>query len=328
MSESTVVLSVIAVIHNDALLLEAFTEGLLAELRRGYRYFEVLLIDDGSTDDTAARIPALLAKTERLRYIRLARHYGNEVAFSAGLESVVGDFVITLIPGIDPPELISQFVEQCRTGSGVVVGISNIPKRASGLQKWGANLFHSYCRKTLGIDFPSDTTDYRCLSRNVVNGLTRFHDRHRYLRIFAATAGYQQVTLSYSPLPGGETKRKTTLGEDLTAAIEIIVSNSKHPLRLVSRLGLFLSFLNLLYLLYIVAVYLFKRDIAEGWTTSSLQQTTMFFFLFLILAVVCEYVGRILEETQNRPLYFVADEKHSPMSLESTMTRNIVNESV
>lgn len=88
-----------------------------------------------------------------------------------------------------------------------------------------------------------------------------------------------------------------------------------------------MSAINLLYALYVVAIYLFKRNVAEGWTTMSLQMTGMFFFLFLILAVLCEYVGRILEETQARPLYVVASEKNSSVLLENSIEKNILNES-
>ena len=108
--------------------------------------------------------------------------------------------------------------------------------------------------------------------------------------------------------------------------MEIAIANSRHPLRVVSRLGLALSVINLLYAFYVLLIFLFKRDVAAGWTTMSMQMTGMFFFLFLILAVLCEYVGRILEETQDRPLYFVSAERTSTVLLENSIEKNILNE--
>jgi len=325
--EKNIVVSVLCPLHNDADILAGFLNELSEVLRRSFQFYEIILVDDGSTDETAAVVATLLKQHERVRYVALSRSNGREVAISAGLETAIGDFVVIMIPRTDPPALVPDFVRACREGDGLVTGLSETPKRAGFLSHLGSRLFHGYCRRYLGFDFQENTTDFRCLSRNVVNAVTRFHDRHRYLRIFTARIGFRHQTISYRPLERGGEIAPESLFAEINHAIEIVVANSKHPLRLVSRLGLVLSILNGLYIGYIVAIFLFKRQVAEGWTTSSMQSATMFFFLFLILAVLCEYAGRILEESQNRPLYFVAEEKNSPVTLEATMTKNIVNES-
>jgi glycosyltransferase involved in cell wall biosynthesis len=325
--EKNIVVSILCPLHNDAEILSAFLSELSEVMRRSFEFYEIILIDDGSQDDTAAVLAGLFQNTERLRCLTLSRQNGREVAISAGLESAIGDFVVIMLPRTDPPSLVPDFVRACREGDGLVTGISKTPKRAGFLSLLGSRLFHGYCRRYLGFDFQENTTDFRCLSRNVVNAVTRFHDRHRYLRIFTARIGFRHQTISYRLLERGGKIPPESLLTEINHAIEIVVANSKHPLRFVSRLGLFLSALNALYIGYIVAIFLFKRQVAEGWTTSSLESATMFFFLFLILAVLCEYAGRILEESQDRPLYFISEEKNSPVTLEATMTKNIVNES-
>jgi hypothetical protein len=120
--------------------------------------------------------------------------------------------------------------------------------------------------------------------------------------------------------------RQRGLLESINLAIDIIVANSKHPLRVVTMLGLLASILNLLYIGYIILVNIFKRNVMEGWTTSSLQNAGMFFFILLILTVISEYIGRILEETKDRPLYYVIDEKTSSVMLSSPEIRNVVSE--
>ncbi len=326
--EPNVVVSVIVPLRDDADVVPAFLEELYPVLREQFALFEVLLVDDGSRDGTDARVRSWLESRERLRYLRLSRSFGREVAISAGLEAAIGDFVVVMLPRTDPPALVPEFVRRCREGDGLVVGVSETPKRASWLARTGARLFHLYCRRHLGFDFEQNTTEFRALSRSVVNSVTRIRDRHRYLRVFTASAGYRQEIVRYRPLERGGPRPPEGLAADLTHAIEIVVANSKHPLRVVSRLGLLLSGLNGLYIGYVFAVVLFKGRVAEGWTTTSLLVSSMFFFLFLILAVLCEYIGRILEESQDRPLYFVTDEKSSPVSLEETITKNIVNESL
>jgi len=325
--EKNIVISVICPLHNDAAILDGFLDELSAVLREHFQFYEIILIDDGSRDETADVIPSVLKKFERVRYLGLSRTNGREVAISAGLETAIGDFVVIMIPRTDPPKLVPEFVSTCRGSDGLVTGLSALPKRTGNLSHLGSRFFHYYCRRFLGFDFEQNTTDFRCFSRQVVNAITRFHDRHRYLRIFAARTGFRPVTIAYTPIERGGTPPEESLLTDANHAIEIIVANSKHPLRLVSRLGLALSALNALYIGYIVVIYFFKNKVAEGWTTSSLQSATMFFFMFLILAVLCEYVGRILEEIQNRPLYFISQEKASPLTLEDSMTKNIVNES-
>lgn len=325
--EKNIVISVICPLHNDAGILPGFLAELTEALRAGFEFYEVILVDDGSTDETAPVVATMLQQYQRIRCLSLSRSNGREVAISAGLETAIGDFVVIMAPRTDPPQLVPDFVKACREGDGLVTGVSEAPKRVGVLSRAGSQLFHGYCRRYLGFDFQENTTDFRCLSRQVVNAVTRFHDRHRYLRIFTARTGFRHQTITYRPLARGGEPPPESLFAEINHAIEIIVANSKHPLRLVSRLGLALSALNALYIGYVVVIYLFKNRVAEGWTTSSLQSATMFFFIFLILAVLCEYVGRILEESQNRPLYFVAAEKNSPVTLEATMTKNIVNES-
>lgn len=291
-------------------------------LAAGFAFYEILIVDDGSQDDTAQRVQALLAEVDRVRYLRLTRRHGREVAVAAGLEACLGDFVVIAVPGQDPLEEIPDLVHRCRRGSGVLCGVAEQAGNRSVLSKWSAGVFRRYCRRQLGLDYRENATDFRVLSRQAVNAITRFRDRHRHLKIFTAIMGFPVEYFSYTPrrsLP------LETWRERVDRAIETAIANSRHPLRVVSRVGLALSGVNVLYAGYIVAIYFFKEDVAEGWTTTSLQNTGMFFFLFLILAVLCEYVGRILEEVQDRPLYFLAGEKTSSVLLESSIERNILH---
>ena len=111
-------------------------------------------------------------------------------------------------------------------------------------------------------------------------------------------------------------------------AVSILVANSTHPLRLVSWLGLALSGLNALYAVYVLLVWTFSDNVVPGWATRSIQTSVMFFFTFLLLTVLCEYIGRILSETQNRPLYYVGDELNSSSLVLDEERRNVTSESV
>ncbi len=324
MPDRSLVVSLVAPLREDLDVLEAFVDRASRTLSESYAFYEIILVDDGSTDGTAKAIGGILQKYQRVRYLGLSRRFGREVAISAGLETAIGDFVAVVVPGVDPVERVPELVARCRAGSGILCGLSSLPKHDGWFVSKLSSVFHSYCQRALGFDYRDTATDFRVLSRQAVNAITRIKDRHRYLKVFTATMGFELDFFEYEP---GERAARPGFGERLNHAIEITIANSRHPLRVVSRIGLLLSAINLLYALYVVAIYLFKRNVAEGWTTMSLQMTGMFFFLFLILAVLCEYVGRILEETQARPLYFVASEKNSSVLLENSIEKNILNES-
>ena len=322
--DKSLVVSVVAPLQNAALFVGQFVEQLADVLSANYTFYEIILVDDGSQDATGVVVGDILKKHDRIRFLQLSRKYGREIAIAAGLETAIGDFVVTLDPETDPVGMIPELVTKCRNGSGVLCGISSLPDQAGLLTRFATSIFHEYCRKYLAFDYKENSTDFRVLSRQAVNAITRIRDRRRYLRVFAATLGYSQAFFTYKSKPSRGTG--SSLLDRIDHAMEIAIANSRHPLRVVSRLGLALSVINLLYAFYVLLIFLFKRDVAAGWTTMSMQMTGMFFFLFLILAVLCEYVGRILEETQDRPLYFVSAERTSTVLLENSIEKNILNE--
>ena len=321
--DKNLVVSVVAPVRNAAQFLATFLEKLTEVLTTNYQFYEIILVDDGSEDTTAVVAAGSLDRHNRIRFLQLSRRYGQEISIAAGLETAIGDFVVTLDPSTDPVGLIPELVEKCRAGSGVLCGISSLPDQSGPLARLAAGLFHRYCRRYLAIDYKEQSTDFRVLSRQAVNAITRIRDRRRYHRVFAATLGYNQEFFTYEPICPQASR--ASLLQRIDHAVEITIANSRHPLRFVSRLGLVLSGINFLNALYVLFIYLSKRDVAAGWTTMSMQMTAMFFFLFLILAILCEYVGRILEETQERPLYFVSAERTSSILVEKSIEKNILN---
>ena len=150
MAASDCFASVVAPLHDDADIVESFVRDVLAVLAQNYENYELVLVDDGSTDATAALVTALLQEERCIRLVRLSRPFGRDVAISAGLDTVIGDFIVVLIPESDPPELIPQFIEQCRRGAGIVYGIrAHRPAEALYLTL-GTRLFYWYFNKEIG----------------------------------------------------------------------------------------------------------------------------------------------------------------------------------
>ena len=320
--------SVVAPLRDDASIVAAFVEDTVEVLRRHYTNYELVLVDDGSTDDTAQVVARLLPTVECLRFIRLSRSFGEEIAITAGLDAVIGDFVVVMLPNSDPPELIPTLVQRVRAGSGIAFGVRTERTGESALMRAGARFWYWYARRFLRLNLPKNSSQFRALSRQAVNAIVQIRDRYRYLRILSGDVGYAPAGVPYAPMVRNPSRRERSFFERVAVSADIIVANSPHPLRFVTFLGVLASLLNVLYIGYVIAIYLLRHGrVAEGWTTLSLQNAGMFFFVFLILTVMSEYVGHILVEARDRPLYHVLEERDSPVRLANTERRNVVTES-
>lgn len=320
------VVSIVIPLKQDADIVEEVVVEIDRVVGAAYRFFEIVLIDDGSTDATATEVQSLLRNIQRIRYLRLSRPFGRDAAMSAGIESAIGDVVVTLDPKTDPIAVIPAMIDLCRKSGGIVHGMAENPIHRSFAREWLGGLFRSYCRKHLGVDIKRGVSDLRAMSRQAVNALLQVRVQSRYLRVLTLTLGYQHEFFPYS-LTRRAGPLLTTWPEEIATAIDLLAANTRHPLRLVTAAGLLGAFLNLLYAAYVVTIYFIKPTVAAGWTTLSLQLSGMFFFVCLILAVLSEYVGTILGEVRSRPLYFVAQENNSSVLLENTVHSSVLRES-
>ncbi len=316
-------ISVVASISNDGKVIRAFIEETIEVLSHHYNHYEVILVDDGSTDDSYQKMLELLNIHQGIRVTRLSRRFGEGVALSAGLDSAIGDFVVMLNPDTDPPALIPEMVERCRAGTGIVAGVRTQRGREPLWSRIGSGIFYWYARTVLRLNIPENFSRFHVLSRQVVNAISQVRDQHRYIALISNYVGYSQSEYPYQPINRSGKKQFRKFRESIDLALDIVISNSTHPLRMVTIIGLVASILNLCYVLYIVLIYIFKEKVMEGWATTNFQSAVMFFLVFTILTVLSEYVGRILNEVRRRPLYYVLEEKQSSVMFPTT-ARNVV----
>jgi glycosyltransferase involved in cell wall biosynthesis len=293
-------------------------------LEKNFSYYEIIVVDVIGGIELLTALRSSLDSVHGLRVIRLSRNLSFDVAATAGMETSIGDYVAILDPTTDPPELIPAMVDKASEGGGVVVGVDENRPQKTWFGKLIASAFHAYVRRYLGGDLIPNSTQYRILSRRVVNALTGIKGKYRQLRFLTSIVGYGSATYSYKTLKSERRPIPVLISE----ASDLLIANSIHPLRAVSLLGLAASGLNLIYLFYVVTIYIIKKDIAPGWTTLSLQNGGMFFLLFLLLSVLGEYIGRILAETRSQPLYNIHDELNSSVLLKTElMQSNVVDDS-
>jgi dolichol-phosphate mannosyltransferase len=323
-SRTDLFVSVVAPVRNDGDIVAAFIRDTTQVMRSAYTHWEIILVDDASTDDTVSMIEPLLSSVESLRLIRLSRSFGTEIAISAGLETAIGDFVVVMEPATDPPEAVPTMVEHSRSGAAIVFGIRRSRRGEPWYLRLGAPLFFRACNSLLRLDLPENSTHFRVLSRQAVNAALQIKDRNRYLRTLGSFVGYMNHSVEYEPIRRRESRRSKSLAESIGVALGIVVSNSLNPLRLVVWFGVLLVVANLGYLGFVAAIYLFKKDVAAGWTTESALMATMFGSISLMLTVVAAYVGRLLEESGDRPIYFVQEERTSSVQPQEVM--NVVSD--
>lgn len=317
--------SVVAAIHNPGDFLESFAQRVGDMLALEYQYHEIILVDDGSTSLDPERVRRLLDQRPSIRLLRLSRRFGEEQAILAGLDVALGDHIVTISPGADPPELIPQFLTLAREGADVVLGVRRSRARDPWWLRAGAAVFYGYIRRVLNLDIPANATHFRCLSRQAVHALAQLRRGRTRLRVFSTYVGFAPRFVTYDQI--GTTALSHSRGplDAVGTAMAIVMDNSPHPLRLVAGVGIAAAVLNLMYAVYVIVVYLVRREVTPGWATLSLTNSAQFLALALMMAVLCEYVGRLSTRLQDAPEYYVRGEETSSVMLERDR-RNVVPE--
>ncbi|MDB6138175.1 MAG: glycosyl transferase family 2 [Verrucomicrobiaceae bacterium] len=327
MSRNDLLVSVILPLQDDARILDSVVRETSKVLADHYTHHEIILVADGSDAETCIIARAVTHSVPAVRLIMLSREFGREMSVLAGLESSIGDYVVVLIPETDPPSLIPEMVARCREVDGMVLGVDRDDHRVGLVRRTLKRLFHSYMRRSLKTELLPGCTDFCVMGRRMVNALTQFRESYRQLRLLSATVGYHRAPFPYTLISRTGRNTRRSFIQELHQALEMVVAHSRQPLRIVSWLGWIAGFINILYTLYVVLVYLLKKDVAPGWTSQSFMQGVMFFCLFTLLSILSEYIGRILEESRGRPLYFVTDEMNSPVVDPACDRPNVVKES-
>jgi glycosyltransferase involved in cell wall biosynthesis len=325
MAKIELLVSALAVLNDDCAILPAFMQELSGVLDRNYANYEILLVDNGSVDGTSKVVRELLGRYRCVRYLRLTRPTDNETALMVGMDSAIGDYLVTLNPDFDPPEELVRMIDVCREGGDMVLGVDRHPVRPSRIYRGLRRAFVAASRRLLSVDLSFGTTGYRVLSRQAVNALVKVRVRKRYFALVAADVGLAKTNYPYDRISRSGRKPVYRLLRDVRLGLSVLVHNSIALLRLASVLGLLGSFLSLAYNLYAVLIFLLYRNVPQGWTTLSFAMSALFFVTFLMLALMGEYLSRLLDESSDRPLYHVRDEESSAVMLSDVTRRNVLD---
>lgn len=270
--------------------------------------FEFIFVDDGSRDGTAGILRNAAARDSRVRLLRFARNFGQQIAVSAGIEVARGDAVVLMDADLqDPPEVVGEMIALWRQGFDVVYGTRSARPADSMVKRGTARLFYTVINRLSEVPIPIDTGDFRLMSRPVVDVLRRMPERHRFIRGMVSWVGFRQTALHYERPERFAGQTKYPLGKMLAFAADGILSFSIRPLQLSIALGLVSAGLATLGIAYALFMRIFTSIWVEGWTALMLAVLFIGGVQLLCLGILGEYVGRIYNEVKSRPLYVVAE---------------------
>ncbi|BCA96637.1 glycosyl transferase family 2 [Legionella antarctica] len=298
---------VVPVYNEEALIAEFITA--LDKTLKGLAYpYEIVIVDDGSQDNTLAIIYQLRAMFP-IRYIRFSRNFGKENALSAGLDHAQGDAVILLDGDFQHPlELLVEFIAKWEEGNEMVYAVRQNRADESWLKRTCAKAFYHLTSKINRINIPANAGDFRLLDRKIVNALQKLPERNRFMKGLYSWVGFKQIAIPFEVQPRKSGNSQWSFYSLLDLAITGITSFSAFPLRMIALGGMAVASIAMLYAIWIIlSTFIFGIQ-TPGWATIV---TTISFFgglQLFALGVVGEYIGRVFDEVKHRPLYIIDEE--------------------
>ena len=266
--------------------------------------YEILLVDDGSRDQTAARIDARARTCPAIRLLRLSRNFGHQAALFAGLEHARGSAVISMDGDLQhPPELIAKLIEEWRGGAEVVQTIRRTPADNSVLKRSTSRWYYRVLSQLAQIQVTPGAADFRLLSRPALEAFLTCRERRRFNRGLVQWIGFDCVEVPYDADPRVAGRSKYSLRQMLRLAGDGVLSFSTAPLRIAGLAGAFVSMAAAAYLLFVLWARLFTDRVQPGWTSILAAVLVLGGLQLIVLWILGEYVGRLYEEVKQRPIY-------------------------
>ncbi|TDK24448.1 glycosyltransferase [Luteimonas aestuarii] len=278
----------------------------------------VLYVDDGSRDRTWDVMRDIAAGDGRVALLRLSRNFGKEAALTAGLDRVdAGAALILDADGQDPPELLPRFVAKWREGFDDVHGTRTQREGEGWLKKSTAHVFYRLMQRLSKTPIPTDTGDFRLLSPRALAALRQLRERHRFMKGLFGWIGFNSVSIPYDREARAAGESKFNFWRLWNFALEGVTSFSTAPLRLATYVGLFTAVFAFLFAIWIVGKALLFGDRVAGWPTMMSVILGLGGVQLIALGTIGEYLGRLYEESKQRPLYLVHDWYPAPMGVSS-----------
>ncbi len=304
-SDESISISVVIPVFNEEESLEQLYERLTAVIEGLGESYEVVFVNDGSTDRSEAMLTDFHGRNPRMKVVSFSRNFGHQVAVTCGMDFASGDAVIVMDGDLqDPPEVLPDLVARWREGYEVVYAIrqerkENVFKRAA------YRSFYWLLNKVSYLDIPLDSGDFSLIDRRVVNVLKSMPERNRFVRGLRTWAGFRQIGYEYAREARYAGNSKYDFARLISLALDGLVSYSYVPLRLVSNIGMLVSLSALGYMVYLLFARMLGDVTIQGWVSTVVIVLFLGGIQLLSLGVIGEYVGRIFDEVKKRPHYVI-----------------------
>lgn len=299
-------ISIIVPLFNEEKVFDKLIERLTNVINTVSINCEVILINDGSTDNTINFIHNICKKDLRFTGIILSRNHGHQLAVSAGLKYVRGTQGAMIIDGDlqDPPELLTDFFELLQKGYDVIYAIRQ-NRKEKFLKKLAYKLYYRFQKKISNFEIPIDSGDFSMLSKRVVNHLNQMPEQSRYLRGMRSWVGFKQIGYKYNRDERFAGESKYSWAQLFDLAFNGIFNFSDFPVKIITRLGFFTIFFSLLYFAYNIYRKIYYNDVPQGFSATILAIILFSGVQLISLGLIGEYVLRIYNQVRNRPLFII-----------------------
>jgi polyisoprenyl-phosphate glycosyltransferase len=300
--------SIIVPVYNEEDVLNETYKRLQTIMESINEDYEIIFVNDGSRDRTLELAKKICQLDQHVKVINFSRNFGHQIAVTAGMEHSVGQAVVVIDADLqDPPEVILQMIEKWKEGYDVVYGQRLMRKGETWFKKFTAKIFYRVLNCMTAMDIPVDTGDFRLIDRKVCDSMNTLTEKNRYIRGLVSWVGFKQIGVEYIREERFAGETKYPFKKMLKLAGDAIMSFSYKPLKIAGFMGWILSIISFTYLIIIIFQKLFTSTTIVGWT--SILAVILFFngVTLVLNSITGEYIGRIYEETKNRPLYIIRD---------------------
>ena len=311
-------LSIVAPVYDEQELVEEFIARACAAAAD--YHFELVMVNDGSSDSTPELLDHIASTDPRVRVIHLSRNFGHQAALTAGLEHAAGDVVAMIDADLqDPPELIPDMVAQWSQGADVVYAVRRQRDGESAFKLATASWFYKLFDKLAQVDLEPNSGDFRLLDRRALDALLAMTERSRFLRGMTVWVGFNQTAVSYERDARHAGETKYTLRRMLRFSLDAITSFSHLPLQLATYSGILSAGVAFIAIPVVIALRLFDSYL-PGFGSITIAILLLGGIQLIALGVIGEYVGRIYDEVKHRPLYIVGEERNAPSTARGPRT--------
>lgn len=302
--------SVIIPVYNEEAVIHETYRRLSQVMTSTGEPYELLFVNDGSKDLTVEIIEGLAESDERVQLLDFSRNFGHQIAITAGVDYARGQAVVIIDADLqDPPELIPLMIEKWKEGYEVVYAKRAKRKGETLFKKISAALFYRTLHALTEVNIPLDTGDFRLMDRKVCEAMQGIREKNRFVRGLVSWVGFRQTAIEYVREERFAGKTKYPLGKMIRFSMDGITSFSYKPLKLSTYLGFVISFSSFVYLVISLGLKLFSNSTVAGWTSLIACVLLLNGVILILLGILGEYIGRIYDETKNRPLYVLRNKQ-------------------